>query len=182
MRTTGAPQVRSTSAGSQRCLRSCMRAVVRPCCCTYCCTELTLTRQASSAGVSPTSLAQLVLASSSRSQRARSPTTTLPCLTCLAPSVDVRWRPLVSVAVVTHLVTHPPRGAVVVATGPGHQPRTCLVMPEVVRRLVERRAAQPVVAAGAGVQEMTHALALRGDFPRWRADAGFPSDHLRPVH
>lgn len=31
-------------------------------------------------------------------------------LTCLAPSVDVRWRPLVSVAVVTHLVTHPPRG------------------------------------------------------------------------
>jgi hypothetical protein len=38
----------------------------------------------------------------------------LPCLTCLAPSVDVRWRPLVSVAVVTHLVTHPPGGAVVV--------------------------------------------------------------------
>jgi hypothetical protein len=27
-------------------------------------------------------------------------------LTCLAPSVDVRWRPLVSVAVVTQLVTH----------------------------------------------------------------------------
>ena len=41
----------------------------------------------------------------------------LPCLTCFAPSVDVRWRPLVSVAVVTHLVTHPPRGAVVVAAG-----------------------------------------------------------------
>ena len=27
-------------------------------------------------------------------------------LTCLAPSVDVRWRPLLSVAVVTQLVTH----------------------------------------------------------------------------
>jgi hypothetical protein len=27
-------------------------------------------------------------------------------LTCLAPSVHVRWRSLVSVAVVTHLVTH----------------------------------------------------------------------------
>ena len=29
-------------------------------------------------------------------------------LTCLAPSVDVRGRPLLSVAVVTQLVTHPP--------------------------------------------------------------------------
>src|SRR5947208_433060 len=38
-------------------------------------------------------------------------------LTCAAPSVDVLWRPLVSVAVVTRLVTHPPRGAVVGATG-----------------------------------------------------------------
>jgi hypothetical protein len=31
-------------------------------------------------------------------------------LTCLAPSVDVRWRPLVYVAVVTQLGTHPPSG------------------------------------------------------------------------
>ena len=30
MQTTSAPQVRPTSASSQRCLRSCMRAVVRP--------------------------------------------------------------------------------------------------------------------------------------------------------
>ena len=30
----------------------------------------------------------------------------LPSLTCLALSVDVLWRPLVSVAVVTQLVTH----------------------------------------------------------------------------
>jgi hypothetical protein len=56
-------------------------------------------------------------ASSSRSQRAMRSTIALPLLTCLALSVDVRWRPLVSVAVVTHLVTHPPRGAVAVATG-----------------------------------------------------------------
>jgi len=40
----------------------------------------------------------------------------LPCLTCLAPSVDVRWRPLVAVAVVTHLVTRH-EGAVLAVTG-----------------------------------------------------------------
>ena len=40
MRTTGAPEDWSSSAGSQRCLRSCTRAVVRPRCCTFCCTEL----------------------------------------------------------------------------------------------------------------------------------------------
>src|SRR5215831_10843729 len=38
----------------------------------------------------------------------------LLCLTCVSPSVDVLWRPLVSVAVVTELVTHMPRGAVTV--------------------------------------------------------------------
>ena len=32
-------------------------------------------------------------------------------LTCLAPSVDIRWRPLVSEVVVTDLVTDRPRGA-----------------------------------------------------------------------
>ena len=37
-------------------------------------------------------------------------------LTCPTPSVDVRWHPLVSVAVVTQLVTHLPRAAVVAAT------------------------------------------------------------------
>ena len=42
MQTTGACQVGTSSAGSQRCLGSCVRAVVRPCCCTSCCTELTL--------------------------------------------------------------------------------------------------------------------------------------------
>ena len=45
----------------------------------------------------------------------------LLCLTCIAPSGDVRWRPLVRVAVVTHLVTHPPR-----RLGGGH--RSCAVI------------------------------------------------------
>ena len=45
-----------------------------------------------------------------------------------------------------------------VATGLGHQPRTCLAMPDVGRRLVERRAPQLVMAASAGDQEMTHAF------------------------
>jgi len=41
MRTTGAHDDRATSAAtSKRSLRSCMPAVVRPCCCTFCCTEL----------------------------------------------------------------------------------------------------------------------------------------------
>ncbi len=34
MQTTGAHDDRTTSAASKRCLRSCMPAVVRPCCCT----------------------------------------------------------------------------------------------------------------------------------------------------
>ena len=52
----------------------------------------------------------------------------------------------------------------VVATGLGHQPRTGLAMPDVVRRLVKRRAAQLVVATAAGDQEMTQAPALCGCF------------------
>ncbi len=63
MQTTGAPEDRSTSAGSQRCLRSCMRAVVCPRCCTFCCTELTLKCQGSSARVPSATLAALALAS-----------------------------------------------------------------------------------------------------------------------
>src|SRR5205814_8098785 len=48
MQTTGACQVRMTSAGNQWCVRSCMRAVVRPRCCTFCCTDLTVTCQGNS--------------------------------------------------------------------------------------------------------------------------------------
>jgi hypothetical protein len=42
MQTTDACDDYQTSAGSQRCLRSCMPAVARPRCCISCCTELTL--------------------------------------------------------------------------------------------------------------------------------------------
>ncbi len=54
-------------------------------------------------------------------------------------------------------------------------------MPDVVRWLVERRASQFVVAASAGDQKVTHAPAVLGCFPCWRADAGLPSDSLRPA-
>ena len=71
-------------------------------------------------------------------------------LTCLAPSVDIRRRSLVSVAIVTQLVTHPqgcqsPRGR----SSGGHGPHTTrhrigVPMRDVERRLVERRASQLV--------------------------------------
>ena len=51
-------------------------------------------------------------ASSSRSQRATWLTATLTELTCLGSFVDIRWRPLVSMTVVTDLVTHPPKSTV----------------------------------------------------------------------
>jgi hypothetical protein len=53
------------------------------------------------------------------------------------------------------------------------------VMRDVVRRLVEHRAPQLVMAASAGNQQMAHASALLGCLPCWRADTGLPSDRLR---
>jgi hypothetical protein len=47
------------------------------------------------------------VASSSRSQVAAPTARVAACPTWEAPSVDVRWRPPVSVVVVSHLVTHP---------------------------------------------------------------------------
>ena len=43
------------------------------------------------------------------------PTTTLAPSDLPTPSVDALWRPLVSVAVVTQLVTHPPEDPAVLA-------------------------------------------------------------------
>src|SRR5215831_12995992 len=78
MRTIGAPQDRTTPAASERCLRSCLLAVARPCRCPNCCTELTVTCQ----GVRPDSrrLRPLnwVLASSSRTRDRRRPALALP--------------------------------------------------------------------------------------------------------
>ncbi len=105
MRTIGACQVRISSAASQRCLRSCMRAIVRPCCCTSCCTELTCKSQGSAVRLPPDQLAQLALASSSRSQVAISTARATLCLTWERSSVSVRWRPPLAVAIATHLVT-----------------------------------------------------------------------------
>jgi hypothetical protein len=49
-------------------------------------------------------------ASSSRSQVVVSTASAASCLTWERPSVDVRWRPPLAVAIVTHLVTRPPAG------------------------------------------------------------------------
>ena len=132
MRTTGACPVGTSSAGSQRCLRSCKRAAVRPCCCTSCCTALTLTRQGNPVRL-PSAL--LALASSSRSQRVMWPTTSL------IPSDlprTVRGRPLPSASFCggCYSFSYSPVkvGAVVVAMGRGHQSRTGLARPDVVRR------------------------------------------------
>ena len=58
---------------------------------------------------------------------------------------------------------------------------TSPVMGDVVRRLVEHRRPQLVMAGSAGDQQMTHAPALRDCLPCWRADAGLPSNGLRPA-
>ena len=59
----------------------------------------------STAVSSDKSAAALALASSSRSQRAMRTARAAACLTWEALSVGVRWRPLLSVVIVTHLVT-----------------------------------------------------------------------------
>ena len=85
--------------------------------------------------------------SSSRSQRAMRPTTTLtlsdlPC--------TIRGRPLASAGICGGCYSFSyslAKRRVVVAMGSGHQPRTALATADVVWRLVERRVAQLVVAA-----------------------------------
>jgi hypothetical protein len=110
MQTTGACQVGTSSAGHKRCLWSCMRAVVRRRCCTFCCTALTLARQGNSVNsvrlplVRPRSTGVGLFVP--KPTRVTWFTTALTQLTCLGLSVDIRWRPLVSVAVgLTRLLT-----------------------------------------------------------------------------
>jgi hypothetical protein len=99
-------------------------------------------------------------------------------LTHSARSVDV----LVSVALVYSASYSPGWSAAARVTG---TQTTChgvgLAMREVVRRLVERRAAQFVMAASAGDQQMNPHPANRGGFPCGRADAGLASGRLRPT-
>jgi hypothetical protein len=62
MRITGERDDWATAAARKRRLRSCVPAVVRPCCCTLCCTDLTLKYQGRSVGLLPATLALLALA------------------------------------------------------------------------------------------------------------------------
>ena len=95
MRTTGAHDDRTTSAASKRSPRSCTSAVVRPCCCTFCCTELSGRSQGSSIRLPPDQFSSLALASSSRSQvEARTTSRNTRGL-----RQTVRARPLVSTVV-----------------------------------------------------------------------------------
>ena len=64
----------------------------------------------------------------------------------------------------------------VVATGLGHQPRTGLAMPDVVRRLVERGLPELIMAGAAGDPDVAHAAASFGPLPGGRADTGLPAD------
>jgi hypothetical protein len=111
MRTTGACQVGTSSAGSQRCLRSCMRAVVRPCCCTFCCTRLTCSRRTAR----PDSCQLTSLQRPwplRRSQVAVRTASGAACLTWDRPSVSVCWRPPLAMAIVTHWLLGRSRGYV----------------------------------------------------------------------
>jgi hypothetical protein len=99
MQTTGACQVGTevgtSSAAHKRCLWSCMRAVVRRCCCT----ALTLARQGNSVNsvrlplVRPRSTGVGLFVP--KPTRVTWLTTALTQLTCLGLSVDIRRRPLV---------------------------------------------------------------------------------------
>jgi len=104
MQTMGACQVGTITAARRRCLRLYMRVVVRPCCCTSCCKDLTLTRQVNSVRLPLATLAQLALAFSSEAKSWCG----LPRLRHVrsweTPSIDVRWRPLLWVVIVTHLI------------------------------------------------------------------------------
>ena len=102
MQTTGACQVRTSLAGSQRCLRWCMRGVVRPCCCTSCCTDLTLTRQGNPVRFPSASSAGIGLFVPKPSHGADCQPAAR--LTWERSSVSVRWHPPLAVAIVTRLV------------------------------------------------------------------------------
>ena len=82
-----------------------MPAIASPCCCTFCCRELTCKSQGRSVSFPSDQFFPLALASSSRSQLAVRTASAAAYLTWERPYVSVRWRPPLSVAIVTHLVT-----------------------------------------------------------------------------
>jgi len=109
MQTTGACQVGTSSAGGQRCLRSCRRAVACPCCCTSCCMALTLTRQGNSVRLPSAILALLVLARClPLVSEAKGTGRDCQCRSTPAwdkPPMEVGQCPPLAVANVTHLAT-----------------------------------------------------------------------------
>jgi hypothetical protein len=105
MRTTGACDDSAISAANPCSPRSCMRAVVRPRCCTSCCTTLTCKPQASLARLAPDSYSSLPLASSSGSQVPGQAARAVARLTSGVLSTVICQRPWLVVVKVTHLVT-----------------------------------------------------------------------------
>jgi hypothetical protein len=89
MRTTGACDDSLISAANLCSPRSCMRAIVRPRCCTSCCTTLACKPQGSLARLAPDSYSSLALASSSRSQVTQRATSAAAGVACGRPSVHV---------------------------------------------------------------------------------------------
>jgi hypothetical protein len=93
MQTICAPQVGTTTVGSQPCLRSCIRAVVRPCCCT----DLTLCVKAT--GQVPVSHASSAGVCYQKSQSCRNLLSYGPCagknglVSRRSPSGKVKRRP-----------------------------------------------------------------------------------------
>jgi hypothetical protein len=84
-----------------------------------CCTDLPLKYQDGSIRLPPARISP-VLASSSRSQVTARAASAAACLTWERPSVDVRWRPPLAAAIVTHLVTRslaPPAAPVASSMG-----------------------------------------------------------------
>src|SRR6202012_5572023 len=89
--------------------------------------------------------------------------------TCAESRTRARWR------------SPPGRRSVPPGTGKpsaagSAEPGTGLAARDVVRRLVERRIPELGVTGLAGHQQVAHAPAAFGSFPRRRADTGFPAD------
>jgi hypothetical protein len=102
--TTGAHNDQVTSAASAAYGRACPRFVC-PCCSTFRWAELTCESQGNSIGPPPDQFSPQALASSSRSQVQTQTASAAARLAWDIPSVDVRWRPLLVMAIVTYFVT-----------------------------------------------------------------------------
>src|SRR5580704_2177778 len=87
---------------------------------------------------------------------------------CAASRTRARWRSVPGRRSVRPCASRPRPGSA--------EPGTGLAAADVVRRLVERRVPALGVAGLAGHQQVAHAPAAFGSFPRRRADTGLPAD------